>query len=74
MKLVEEKIGNKSELENLEQKIFGNLRKRCIELIELYPEKAHLFEEYIRGQKEEGDFLLNEITCSTMAIRWRGKA
>ncbi len=48
---------------------FDNLQKRCRELITKYPEKAILFEDFIRAQATEYDVLENDIIGSVMVIK-----
>lgn len=51
------------------QKEFGNLVKRCKELIAEHPGKAHLFQEYIDRQKAEYESFKEDIACCTFAIK-----
>lgn len=51
------------------QKEFGNLVKRCKELIAEHPGKAHLFQDYIDRQKTEYESFKKDITCCTFAIK-----
>lgn len=51
------------------QKEFGNLVKRCKELIAEHPGKAHLFQDYIDRQKAEYESFKEDIACCTFAIR-----
>ncbi|MDD2286466.1 MAG: class I SAM-dependent methyltransferase [Paludibacter sp.] len=51
------------------QEEFGNLVKRCNELIAKYPDKAHLFQDYIDRQKAEYESFKEDIACCTFAIR-----
>ncbi len=48
---------------------YYNLLKRCQELSDKYPDKAELFINYSKQQKNEYDNLKNEITCSTMVVK-----
>ena len=43
--------------------------RRCHELIVNHPEKASLFEEYIRKQQEEYDILAHTVICATLVIK-----
>ncbi len=45
------------------------VEKRCYELIDQYPEKADLFQNYINIQKKEYTALKTEIICSTMLLK-----
>ena len=48
---------------------FENLSKRCMELIEKYPEDKNLFVEYIEEQKREYEILRNTVTVATLIIK-----
>lgn len=69
MKLIENDIFNRNKIKHSNDFIFHNLRKRCLELIDKYPKKRNLFEDYIRKQVEENSVLENKIICTTMVIR-----
>jgi len=69
MKLIDEVIIGKNEIRCADDQIFSSLKKRCLELIDMHPEKHNLFEAYIKKQEEENDVLENKIICSTMVIK-----
>lgn len=69
MKLVDEAIIGKNEIKYADDQIFSSLKKRCLELMEMHPEKHNLFEAYIKKQEEENDVLENKIVCSTLVIK-----
>ena len=48
---------------------FENIQKRCMELVEKYPNDKKLFLEYVEKQKEEYEILENEITPVIMVIK-----
>lgn len=48
---------------------YDNLYKRCQELIIQYPDKAGLFLNYLKIQKEEYDYLKSDIIGSTMVLK-----
>lgn len=50
---------------------YNYIKKRCSELIEKYPEKKKIFEDYIIKQKEEYNHLENDLICSTMVIGFK---
>ncbi len=52
-----------------ENAILNSLEIRCRELIELHPDKAYLFENYMARQREETDVNINKVTCATMAFK-----
>jgi predicted DNA-binding protein YlxM (UPF0122 family) len=49
--------------------IFDNLKQRCQELIEKYPNKQKLFLDYIRKQEIENDVLENKVIGTTLVIK-----
>ncbi|MBL7994067.1 methyltransferase domain-containing protein [bacterium] len=69
MDLIDEVIIKNDEIKDLDDYILENLKKRCNELKEKYPEKISLFENYIKKQEEENDILETKVVCSTMVIR-----
>ncbi len=69
MKLIDEVTIGKNEIKSADDQIFSSLKKRCLELIDMHPEKHNLFEAYIKKQEEENDVLENKIICSTMVIK-----
>jgi len=48
---------------------FNNIKKRCMELAEKYPENKELFLEYIDRQVREYEILSNEIIPSIFVIK-----
>jgi hypothetical protein len=68
MRLVDEVIMDKDSINKENERIFSKLHTRCMELINKYPDKRHLFENYIKKQEEENDVLENKIICSVMVI------
>ena len=48
---------------------FSNLEKRCLELVEKYPEHKNLFLGFAEKQKREYEILSNEITPVMLVIR-----
>ena len=69
MKLVENDIMNRDYIVDSDHYIFDNLKKRCQELIEKYPNKQNLFLDYIRRQEIENDVLENKVICTTLVIK-----
>ncbi len=69
MRLVDEAIIGKNEIRYSDDQIFSCLKKRCLELMEMHPEKHNLFEAYIKKQEVENDVLENKIVCSTLVIK-----
>jgi ubiquinone/menaquinone biosynthesis C-methylase UbiE len=66
--LVESDISDSEDIKNSDDQIFENLKKRCQELIEKYPDKRTLFLNYIQKQEIENDVLENKVTGATMVI------
>ena len=48
---------------------FADIQKRCLELVEKYPEDKELLFEYIEEQKEEYNILSNEIVGAIFVIK-----
>ena len=48
---------------------YNNIRKRCMELAEKYPEDKGMFLEYVEGQKREYEILKEEIVPAIFVIR-----
>lgn len=48
---------------------YENLKKRCLELSEMHPEKRDMFISYISKQSEEYDVLRNKVICSAMVFK-----
>jgi ubiquinone/menaquinone biosynthesis C-methylase UbiE len=69
MELVENVIMNRDEIKDADEFIFNNLKKRCFELIEKYPNQRNMFLEYIKKQETENDVLENKVVGTTMVIR-----
>ena len=73
MQLVEDNIIRKDKIKDSDDYIFDHLKNRCFELINKYPDKKELFENYIKKQEIENDVLENMIVCSTMVIKKKDK-
>lgn len=69
MELVENDIVDRDDIVDADDYIFQNLKKRCQELIEKYPNKQRMFLDYIRNQEIENDVLENKVVCSTLVIK-----
>ncbi len=69
MELVENDVMNRDQIKDADNFIFENLKKRCIELIEKYPDKQNLFLDYIKKQEIENDVLENKVVGTTMVIK-----
>ncbi len=64
------KVDVKSEdIQDVDDFIFTNLKKRCLELIERHPAKERLFLDYISKQEEETYVLENMVTAYTMMLQ-----
>lgn len=71
MVLVEDDIMNPEDIKNSDDYIFDNLKKRCYELIDKYPDKRNIFLDYIKKQEIENDVLENKIVPTTMVIKFK---
>jgi ubiquinone/menaquinone biosynthesis C-methylase UbiE len=69
MELVENDIMDRNVIVDSDDYIFDNLKKRCQELIEKYPNKQNLFLDYIRKQEIENDVLENKVIGTTLVIK-----
>lgn len=69
MCLLDEVVASNDQIKEADEYIFSNLKTRCNELIEKYPEKKALFEGYIKKQEQENYVLENRVVCSTMVIK-----
>jgi cyclopropane fatty-acyl-phospholipid synthase-like methyltransferase len=61
MELIGNDIMERDEIIDSDIYIFDNLKKRCHELIEQYPDKQNLFLDYINNQEIENDVLENKV-------------
>jgi protein-L-isoaspartate O-methyltransferase len=68
MKITDESVFDRDDIKNSDDSIFDCLKKRCIELMELHPDKRQLFDNYIKNQEQENDVLENKVICSTMVL------
>ena len=73
MKLINEVIAKEDDkiIENYDVE-YDYLEKRCRELVAKHPEKADLFLNYIKTQKEEYNNLKLRVIGSTMVIKRKG--
>lgn len=69
MQLVEDDIMDGKDIKDSDDYIFDNLKIRCHQLIEKFPDKQTLFLNYIRQQEVENDVLENKVIGTTMVIR-----
>lgn len=69
MELAENDIMQKEDIKDSDDYIFDNLKKRCYELIEKYPDKQNLFLDYIKKQEIENEVLENKVIGTTMVIK-----
>ncbi len=68
MRLIEEIPVRGESVKGRDEAMFRDLRKRCLELMERFPERKALFEDYIRRQVEENEFLEGDVECAVLAI------
>ncbi len=69
MKLIGDDKMEREDIMDSDEFIFENLKQRCLELIEKYPDKQHLFHDYIKKQEIENDVLENKIVGTTLLIK-----
>jgi cyclopropane fatty-acyl-phospholipid synthase-like methyltransferase len=69
MQLVENDIMDRDDIKDSDDYIFQNIKRRCNELIEQYPDKQHLFLNYVKNQEIENDILENKVIGTTMVIK-----
>ncbi|MEA2077794.1 MAG: class I SAM-dependent methyltransferase, partial [Candidatus Marinimicrobia bacterium] len=67
--LADDAVIQKDNIKNSDDYIFENLKMRCNELIDKYPNKKKIFTNYIKKQEEENYVLENKVICSTMVIK-----
>jgi len=70
MELADETQCDYGEIADMNQEM-DHITRRCRELIAKHPEKASLFENYIRKQASENDALDNDLSGSTMVLKKR---
>ena len=69
VRLIDEKVIADDELVSLNNQQQALIAKRANELKEKLPEKAYLFDSYLRSQQAECDELENEISGVTMLLQ-----
>ena len=69
MKLIDEIVFDRDYIKDSYDAIYESLKKRCLELIEKFPEKATLFKNYIKKQEEENFVLEKKIVCAVMVVK-----
>jgi len=69
MEIIDELLPTENANAESHEQEFNFLKQRCDELIEKYPEKKSLFENYVQKQDEEYDNLETKVIVLTMAIK-----
>lgn len=69
LKLLDERLNEEDEIISINDEQQTFIIKRANELKEKHPDKAYLFESYIRSQQAECDELENEISGVTMLLQ-----
>jgi hypothetical protein len=69
VQLLDERFNEDDELESLNDEQQSFIVMRANELKERHPQKAFLFESYIKSQQAECDELENEISGVTMLLQ-----
>ncbi|MPM12907.1 hypothetical protein SDC9_59262 [bioreactor metagenome] len=65
----EEKFVGEDEIKMTNDEQLSGIIKKANELKKLYPDKAHLFDEYVISQQKECSQLENDIQSVTMLIK-----
>jgi len=69
LKIVDQYIYSQDEMERMNASIYSFIKKRTGELIEKFPERESLFQEYLESQIRENDILENEVECVTWILQ-----
>lgn len=69
VELVDELPFNEEELHAVNQYQQPLIAKRANELKQKYPDKAHLFDAYVKSQQEECDVLEHDLICVTFLLK-----
>lgn len=69
LRLVEEFPVGKEFVKAQSEALFGDLEKRCAELMERFPKRKAQLEDYVRRQTEENEFLEGEVECAVLALK-----
>ncbi len=69
VKLLDERFIEEDEMKSINDEQQSFIAMRANQLKERYPEKAYLFESYIKSQQAECDELENEISVVTMLLQ-----
>jgi hypothetical protein len=69
MVLIEEKLAGEDEIKATNNEQLAVISKRAEELKKMHPDKAYLFEHYVKCQQEECSQLENDIQGVTMLIK-----
>ena len=67
--IVEEVIFDKEAARESEKYMFGPMKNRAEELMEMYPEKKQLFRNYLENQEYEFQMLLTYLTAATWLLK-----
>jgi cyclopropane fatty-acyl-phospholipid synthase-like methyltransferase len=69
MQRIANQIFDRSTINESDEIMFKNLKRRCEELSAMHPDKKHVFDNYIKKQEEEFDVLENKIITSSMVFK-----
>jgi cyclopropane fatty-acyl-phospholipid synthase-like methyltransferase len=73
MEIVENEIMDSENIKESDRYIFDHLKRRCVELIEKFPDKQELFLNYMAKQEIENDVLETKVIGTTMVIRKKNR-
>jgi len=69
VELVEEDLIAEEILEDVNDNNNKNIVRRAMELKLKYPDKSKIFDDYVKKQLDECEFLENEVKCVTWLLR-----
>lgn len=69
LKIVAEYYNERSDIVESDTYIFKKIKQRAEELKQQHPEKADLFDAYVKAQAEENSILENQIKCVTWLLQ-----
>lgn len=67
-KIVSENVFDSDEMVIQNEVIYSAIKSRIAELVNMYPEKASLFIEYLLNQEKENDALENQLVCGVWLL------
>lgn len=68
-KIIDKYIHSSDDARTTDDEIYMHIENRAIELIKMYPEKAELFEGYLKQQRDENDIIENKIVNIALLLK-----